>query len=113
MLAANINALMAARPRLDTVKKVHAAGGPSTGTVDRIRRAEIGTSVDQLDQFAAVFELEPWQLLVPGLQPNNPPILQNRAGEVERALWARIDALMVENTGLRKHAEAAPGDFSI
>lgn len=38
ILAANLKALMASRPGLDDFKKIVAAGGPSNGTLDRIRR---------------------------------------------------------------------------
>lgn len=75
ILAENLKALMAARPGLGTFTEIVAAGGPSNGTLDRIRRQESGCSVDQLDLLARVFGLEPWQLLVPNLDPRakSPP----------------------------------------
>ena len=36
---------------------------------------ESGASIDQLDTLAKVYGLEPWQLLVPNLDPTNPPML--------------------------------------
>jgi transcriptional regulator with XRE-family HTH domain len=75
ILAANLKALMAAHLSLNTFAKIVAAGGPTNGTLDRIRRMESGASIDQLDTLAKVYGLEPWQLLVPDLDPTNPPML--------------------------------------
>lgn len=75
VLATNLKALMASHPALDTFGKIVAAGGPSNGTLDRIRRMESGASIDQLDTLAKIYGLEPWQLLVPNLDPTNPPML--------------------------------------
>lgn len=79
ILSANLRALMACHAHLDTFKKIVQAGrdygGPSNGTLDRIRRMESGCSIDELDKLAHIFELESWQLLVPDLDPANPPLL--------------------------------------
>lgn len=108
VLAENLSALMRDRPRLDTFKKIVAAGVPSNGTLDRIRRKKAGCSVDQLDALADVFDLEPWQLLIPGLQPNNPPIVRD-VTDAERRLWKRLDGLMQELGELRDQAHTGPG----
>ena len=75
VLAANLKALMASLSALDTFCILVAAGGPSNGTLDWIRRMESGASIDQLDILAKIYGLEPWQLLVPNLDPTNPPML--------------------------------------
>lgn len=79
-LAKNLAALMDARPDLDTFKKITAAtnGSLSNGTLDRVRRATHSTSVDTLGELAAVFGLEPWQLLVVGLNPKRLPVLASK-----------------------------------
>lgn len=104
VLAENLSALMRERPRLDTFKKIVAAGGPSNGTLDRIRRRKTGCSVT----LARTFDLHPWQLLVPGLQPNNPPLVRD-VTDTERRLWERLDGLMKELGELREHAHTRPG----
>lgn len=68
VLAANLQRLMDASPGLSTLKAISQAGGGSHGTVDRIRRATNGTSVDNLAELAKVFGVEPWHLLMPTLQ---------------------------------------------
>jgi hypothetical protein len=108
ILANNLKALMAARPHLDTFPKIVKAGGPSNGTLDRIRRKDSGCSIDQLAKLAAVFELEPWQLLTKNLEPNNAPILLGAGGDAERALWAKVNSLMNEIAELRDGAASRP-----
>jgi hypothetical protein len=68
VLAANLDRLMDAAPGLSTLAQITAAGGGSNGTLDRIRRATTGTSVDNLEALAKVFGVEPWHLLMPTLQ---------------------------------------------
>ena len=66
ILAANLKALMASEPRLDTLKKITAAsaGRLSNGKLDRIRRAAGGVGVDTLEELGTVFSIEPWKLLM-------------------------------------------------
>ena len=66
ILADNLRALME-RTAIDTFPKIIAAGGPSNGTLDRIRRQAAGTSVDNLEKLAAVYGVQPWQLLAPDM----------------------------------------------
>jgi hypothetical protein len=89
ILSANLRALMASHAHLDTLKKITGAGGPSNGTLDRIRRMESGCSIDELDKLARIFELESWQLLVPDLDPTNPPMLAH-VTERQRELYEKL-----------------------
>lgn len=70
ILAANLKALMAASASLSTFPDIIKAsnGRITNGTLDRIRREESAAGVDTLEPIATVFGLEPWHLLVPGLQ---------------------------------------------
>jgi transcriptional regulator with XRE-family HTH domain len=65
ILAANLRALMAARPDLDTLPKITARSGVTNGTLDRIRRAVVSTRVDELEKLGKAFGVEPWELLRP------------------------------------------------
>lgn len=67
VLAENLTTLMGERPDLDSFKKITAAGGPTNGTLDRIRRQESGCSIDQLDLLAAAYGCTPADLLSPSL----------------------------------------------
>lgn len=68
VLAENLRKLMAATPSLRTIEMLVGAGAGTTGTLDRIKRKESATGVDNLEALAGAFGLkEPWQLLVPTL----------------------------------------------
>lgn len=111
IIANNLKTLMASRPALDTLPKIAKAGGPSNGTLDRIRRKAAGCSIDQLAALAAVFDLHPWQLLVPNLEPNNAPILVGAGGDAERQLWSKFNSLVSEIADLRDGGATRPVDL--
>jgi hypothetical protein len=77
ILAANLIQLMADRPDLGTFKKITEAsdGRLSNGTLDRIRRATHATDVDSVGELARTFGVQPWQLMVKGLNPKALPQL--------------------------------------
>lgn len=93
ILAKNLQALMAAaRCGLDTQTKISKAtkrkqigAGRSIDqrTVGRILKAEHRVQIDTLQALAAAFELETYQLLIPGLDPKNPQILRALSPEEE------------------------------
>lgn len=89
VLGENLAALMAARPELDSNPKVAAKTRLGTGTISRLRNGMVDANLDTLERIAKAFEVEPWQLLVPGLTPANLPTLQP-ISEQERKLYARI-----------------------
>jgi hypothetical protein len=89
VVAANLKALMASHPALDTFPKIVAANGPSNGTLDRIRRMTASTTIDTLDVLAKVYGLEAWQLMVPNLDPTNPPMLSHVA-EAQQKLFEQF-----------------------
>lgn len=91
ILSENLRSLMDSHAHLDRFAKIVKAGGPSNGTLDRIRRMESGCSIDELDKLAKVFELESWQLLVPNLDPTNPPLLA-QVSQRQLEMYARIKA---------------------
>lgn len=48
--------------------------GPGTGT--RIKKMETSVGLDVIEKIASRFNLQPWHLLVPNLDPSNPPIIR-------------------------------------
>lgn len=89
-LAENLRNLMDARPDLDTIKKVVKRGGGSNGTIGRMLQGDTSARIDAVADVAKVFGLEPWQLLVPGLDPAHPPTL-----EMDPARAAKLQADLV------------------
>lgn len=80
VLAANLRALMSRQHpemtehELARLAKRH-GGELSQSTVHRMLHGQTSCGVDHLATLAMVFELEPWQLLVPDLDPTDPPVL--------------------------------------
>lgn len=89
ILADNLKALKANHQLSQTKIAKLTKGAMDQTTVGRIERADIATTVDMINALALAFELEPWQLLTPELDPKNPPILRERTNE-ERELWKKL-----------------------
>ena len=58
-------------------------------TVQRIKAMETSVGLAVLDKIADKFDLAAWQLLVPGLDPANPPALQP-VSDAEAILYKKI-----------------------
>lgn len=65
ILAANIKALIERHPSYGSPPELVKASGIPNGTLGRIRKAEVATTVDNLQGLAKAFKVEPWELLVP------------------------------------------------
>lgn len=84
ILAANIKALRAHNPDLKGQRALAKKASIGEGSVWRATKGEVGVTLDTLEALAAVFGLAPWQLLVPHLDPNNPPVVQALSPEEKR-----------------------------
>ena len=91
ILTANLKRLMdEANPR-KTQAQVATAGGMQQRTVGRIKNGDMVPTLIQLQALAKAFRLQPWQLLVPDLDPKSPPVLimdQRQAEAIERLVRA-------------------------
>lgn len=76
ILAANLNKLMKATPRLETNLKIVqvSCGRLSNGKIGRVRLGG-KTDIETIGEIAEVFGLQPWQLLVEDINPAAPPAL--------------------------------------
>lgn len=68
VLAANFKKLRDATPSLNRPRDIVQAGAATNGTIGRISKKETGPSVDTIEQLAAAYGIEAWQMLVPTLQ---------------------------------------------
>lgn len=68
ILSANLTKLMDGHPELNTVYALAKKSGVGRGTVQRVRHADVSTSLENLEKLAEAFDLEPAQLLSPRLQ---------------------------------------------
>jgi len=71
------------------------------GTVYRTRKGTHAIKIDNLQAIAKVFGLAGWQLLVPGLDPGNPPMLKT-IGPAEAKLYENLHELAVQIAQARK-----------
>lgn len=100
LLRANLRAALAHRGLTRNTLRAFYLAGPKKGervsgrTVGNMQNASPEAPSPSLDVIAAVAHalgLEPWQLLVPGFDPQNPPLV--RLTEDERKLYAEFHRL--------------------
>lgn len=73
--------------------ELHRKSGVAQSTIGRILGAEGEDSgIETVGRIARAYGLEGWQLLVAGMDPANPPVLQPVSKE-ERALYDRLKEL--------------------
>lgn len=86
-LAQNLKALM----QHGELNRSQLAGkaGISHTTIGRVLKESHAPDLDTLSALAGVFALTPWQILVPHLDPSNPPVLQAATAQ-ERELYERL-----------------------
>lgn len=106
ILAANLRALMDASPHWRstlTVEKATALRGAKVGksTIDRALKSETALTLDNVEALAKLFGLDAWQLLVPAMRPDNPPLLRS-VGEAEDKLYKNLGRLVDEIANLKR-----------
>lgn len=74
-LADTLSRLIGPGQRYVSVSELEKASGVGKSTIARARRAETALKIDNLSDIAKAYKLEPWQMLVPGVDPQNPPRL--------------------------------------
>lgn len=90
-VAKNLNALMAHHLDLDSNPKLSKRSKVGLGTVSRMRTAAVDVTIDTLEKVAFAFDLQAWQLLVPDLSPQDPPMLRD-IPPAEEELYRRLRA---------------------
>lgn len=98
VIAENIRALMQSgrgglRTQEAVAKAARAAGFPiDQKSISRALNATNALQVNTIQAIAAAFDVEPYQLLIPGLDPRNPQILRTLSPVEERLYKALEDA---------------------
>ena len=85
----NLNKLMRAHVSLSTQKAIERACGVPQSSIGRIIRGEQSPTLDMVYRLASAFDLEAWQMLVPDLEPRDPPITK-QVDARQRELWQRF-----------------------
>lgn len=89
LFRANLAKLMAADRVLHSQLKVAKASKVGQRSVGRILNGEQSPTLDMVHALAGAFQLEAWQMLVPDLEPGNPPITK-QVDERQRQLWEKF-----------------------
>lgn len=84
----NVLALMEHHWRGENLSRLAREAHVGPGTASRIKAQQTSVGVDVIAAVAAVFHLQPWHLLVPNLDPANPPVLWMTQAEVD--LYRRL-----------------------
>ena len=93
VLAENLNHLMSAYPSLDSNPKLARRSKLGVGTIARVRNSDAAVNLDTLDKLAGCFDLHPWQMLVPNLDPKSPPVLRSMS-QAESDLFDRLRSVI-------------------
>jgi transcriptional regulator with XRE-family HTH domain len=101
ILAANVNRLIAANPRFKSPAELVKASGLSSGTIGRIRLAQVATTMDHLEGLAKAFGVEPWELMAP---PDCAPAMR----AVAEAIRSAAESSAPPSTTHGKRAGARP-----
>lgn len=99
----NVNAAMKASKDATSNPKLAKKAGLKTGPISRIRNGK-NITLATLEAVAKGLDVEPWQLLVPGFQPDNPPLLAV-AGKREQELYSRIRSAAKEIAKIEQEDE--------
>ncbi len=89
VLAKNLKALMGHGDLNQTALGKKA--GVAVSTIGRILAAKHAPDIETLASIAHALGVTTWQIMVPRLDPTNPPVLQNASPE-ERELYDRLRA---------------------
>lgn len=93
-LAQNLRVLMDAHPDLDSNPKLGKKTKLGVSAISRLLNGHNAT-LETLDRIAEAFHVQTWQLLMPGLDPKNLPVVQP-VSEKERALYERFKEVAKE-----------------
>jgi len=88
VLAKNLRALMEAQEPPLSGRALGLAVDIDPKTVTRILAQQHAPSIDTVAALAGYFHLLPWQLLVPGMDPADPPVTQ--LSRAESALYLKL-----------------------
>lgn len=77
ILSNNLRQLVGEGKRYPKLESLAARSGVGKSTIARARNGENALRIDNLEDIARAFNLEPWQMLVEDVDPTNPPSLKN------------------------------------
>lgn len=94
ILATSLKALLRSGLGPANQSELKRKSGVAQSTIGRILQCETAATIETLEQIAGVYGLQAWQLLVPDMEPSNPPVLAV-ASPKERELYQRLKDAVV------------------
>ena len=91
----NLTALMESHWGAVNLNQLAREAGIGPASVTRIKNQETSIGIDLLEKLASIFDLQPWQLLVPGLNPGNLPVL-SVGGDTEQIFYKTLESIRKE-----------------
>jgi hypothetical protein len=85
----NISALMEHHWQGENLTRLAREADIGPGTATRIKKQKTSVGIDVVERLSRLFGLEPWQLLVPGFDAFNPPVLMPMS-QRERDFYNRV-----------------------
>lgn len=92
VLWANVRALMLKRYGTEHLTAFARDTGIGVATVTRLKECKTSTGIDILEAIAREFRLLPWQLMVPGFDPEMPPLILGDPAHQMRQLYDAVAA---------------------
>lgn len=105
VLRQNLKALMATKDGPKTQGALFRKSGVAQSTIGRIL-SDSGedSGIETVEKLAKAYGLQGWQLMVAGMDPTNPPVLQPQSKE-EKAFYAKMRDLYDELRGGKPQSE--------
>ena len=94
VLSTNLKMLMEASLDMRSQAALGKKCGIDQRTVGRILNEEHSPQLKQIEAIASAFGLSPWQILIPGLDPKNPPVCE--LTRVEKELYDKLRKLVTK-----------------
>lgn len=83
VLRRNVKALMVAKWDKENISRLAREAGIEQGGAMRVLDTSSMIQLDKIEKVAAALGVQPWELLVPGFDPSNRPLLIESAQEKE------------------------------
>lgn len=84
----NVSALMTHHWQEENLNKLARKAKIGAATAQRIKDRETAVRIDTVERVAMAFDLKPWQLLMPDLDPSNVPV--SMLSETEKKLYSKL-----------------------
>lgn len=96
ILRDNLKACMTLKDYPNTQLALEEKSKVGQNTISRILSDEgQNATIENIAKLAKAYDLAPWQLLVPAMDPRNEPVLQP-ASAAQKALWKQIQTAFTE-----------------